>query len=72
MSIINVTDVQILDNPAAFTHPFKFQISFESSQDLQEGTTSLRHVWQRFKMCVVLALAYVLRLGVESNVRGLR
>lgn len=36
MSIINVTDVQILDNPAAFTHPFKFQISFESSQDLQE------------------------------------
>jgi len=29
MSLINVTDVQILDNPCAFSNPFQFEITFE-------------------------------------------
>jgi len=36
MSCIDITHVQILDNPAPFTNPFQFEISFECTRELQE------------------------------------
>lgn len=38
MSLINVTNVEILDNPTKFTNPFQFEITFEClAPGVQEG-----------------------------------
>ena len=37
MSLVNVTNVVVLDNPTQFTNPFQFEITFECLQDLNEG-----------------------------------
>lgn len=34
MSVVNVTNVTVLDNPAPFTNPFQFEITFECLADL--------------------------------------
>lgn len=39
MSAINVTQVSVLGNPAPYTHPFQFEISYECLYALQEGET---------------------------------
>eukprot|EP01041_Mallomonas_annulata_P000340 gene340-607_t len=36
MSIVYVTNVDVLDNPTAFTNPFQFEITFECLQELQD------------------------------------
>jgi hypothetical protein len=37
MSVVNITEVNVLDNPALFTAPYRFDITFESLADLSEG-----------------------------------
>jgi hypothetical protein len=37
MSNINVTNIQIMNNPAPFTDPLTFQVTFECLKDLPEG-----------------------------------
>jgi hypothetical protein len=38
MTLINVTNVQVLDNPTKFTNPFQFEITFECLQPgVKEG-----------------------------------
>lgn len=37
MALVNVTDIKVLDNPAKFTSPFQFEITFEAVQALKEG-----------------------------------
>ena len=37
MSLINVTNVVVLDNPTSFSNPFQFQVTFECIQELQDG-----------------------------------
>lgn len=39
MSAINVTQVSVLGNPAPYTHPFQFEISYECLYALQDGET---------------------------------
>ena len=41
MALVNIIDVNVLDNPAAFTNPFQFEITFECLQELQEGEMRL-------------------------------
>jgi histone chaperone ASF1 len=36
MALVNIIDVQVLDNPTAFTNPFQFEITFECIQELQD------------------------------------
>eukprot|EP00270_Netrium_digitus_P007349 TRINITY_DN2144_c1_g1_i6.p1 TRINITY_DN2144_c1_g1~~TRINITY_DN2144_c1_g1_i6.p1 ORF type:complete len:206 (+),score=50.99 TRINITY_DN2144_c1_g1_i6:110-727(+) len=36
MSIVKVTEVKVLDNPCAFTDPFRLEISYESLTSLQD------------------------------------
>jgi hypothetical protein len=39
MSLVNILNVEVLDNPTAFTNPFQFQITFESvAPGIKEGT----------------------------------
>jgi hypothetical protein len=42
MSLVNVTKVQVLDNPTAFTNPFTFEITFECLSALEEGASPVR------------------------------
>lgn len=37
MGCVNVTSIQILDNPAPFLNPLQFEITYECIQDLQDG-----------------------------------
>lgn len=37
MSLVNITNVVVLDNPTVFTNPFQFEITFECLQDLSDG-----------------------------------
>ena len=39
MSLISVTNVEILNNPAKFDEPFQFEISFECIAPVKEGQT---------------------------------
>ncbi|KNZ60944.1 histone chaperone ASF1 [Puccinia sorghi] len=36
MSIINITDIQVLENPAKFTDPYRFKITFECIAPLED------------------------------------
>jgi len=36
MSVVTMKHVQILNNPAAFSDPYEFEIIFESLEDLRE------------------------------------
>jgi hypothetical protein len=39
MPVVQVTNVEVLDNPTMFRNPFQFQITFECAPPgLQEGT----------------------------------
>jgi histone chaperone ASF1 len=46
MSLISVTNVEILNNPTKFTSPFQFEISFECISPVKEGEQQQRQ-WQR-------------------------
>ena len=37
MALVNITNVEILDNPAPFSNPFQFEITFECVGELQGG-----------------------------------
>lgn len=37
MSLVNLTDIQVLKNPAKFTDPYVFKITFECISELSEG-----------------------------------
>ena len=35
MNVVNVTSINVLDNPCAFSNPFQFEITFECLQELK-------------------------------------
>jgi len=43
MAMINVVNMVVLDNPTQFTNPFRFEITFECLQQLEDGTCKERH-----------------------------
>jgi histone chaperone ASF1 len=45
MSLINVLNVEVLDNPASFLTPFIFEITFECLSDLNMGNFYLIKTW---------------------------
>lgn len=40
MSAVNLTNVAVLDNPAMFLNPFRFEISYECLAPLKDGSIS--------------------------------
>jgi len=42
MSVINVTNVTVLDNPCLFTNPLQFEIQYECLQPLANGRRAHR------------------------------
>lgn len=48
MSAVNITNVTVLDNPAAFLNPFQFEISYECLTPLKDGNfdkTPTLYIW---------------------------
>ena len=49
MSVVNITDIQVLSNPGRFTDPYVFKITFECISELTEGKARSRkapsHPW---------------------------
>lgn len=41
MAKVNISDVEVLDNPATFYDKFKFKITFECFEPLEDGNTTL-------------------------------
>jgi len=39
MSLVNVANMIVLDNPAPFGNPLQFEITFECLQPLEDGTS---------------------------------
>ena len=37
MSLINIVNVEVLNNPSGFFDLFQFQVTFECLQELQDG-----------------------------------
>jgi len=37
MSVVNILNIQVLDNPTKFLNPFQFEITFECISPLKEG-----------------------------------
>jgi len=51
MSAVNITNVAVLDNPAAFLNPFQFEISYECLTPLKDGNNfTKRHRFGFFKI----------------------
>lgn len=40
MSAINITQINVLDNPTSFLNPFQFEISYECVRPLNEGQST--------------------------------
>jgi hypothetical protein len=38
MALVNVSNVVVHNNPAQFLAPFQFEVTFECSMELQDGT----------------------------------
>lgn len=39
MSVVNILNIQVLDNPTKFLNPFQFEITFECISPLKEGNS---------------------------------
>lgn len=39
MASVNVLNIDVLDNPTAFTNPFQFEVTFECVQELSDGAS---------------------------------
>lgn len=74
MASVNVTAVNVLDNPAPYTNPLQFEIHYECLNDLADGAFDLR------RSCAVsmgpercpTSRTRACRPGMEACVRGLR
>ncbi|KAJ0039112.1 hypothetical protein Pint_22185 [Pistacia integerrima] len=55
MSAVNITNVTVLDNPAAFLNPFQFEISYECLTPLKDGPFTSRkgYEFHAFEACRV-------------------
>lgn len=37
MSLVNILNIKVLDNPTSFNNPFQFEITFECNAPLKDG-----------------------------------
>ena len=42
MSVVSLLGVKVLNNPAAFSDPYEFEITFECLEQLQKGEITSR------------------------------
>lgn len=42
MAAVDIFDVKVLDNPAPFTNPLQFEITYDVRESLKEGMFAMR------------------------------
>ena len=67
MSVVSLLGVKITNNPAPFTAPYEFEITFECLEQLQSGTIRNRLWFARSNFMLI-----GLRLGMETYIRWFR
>lgn len=58
MSVINLTEIQVLNNPARFQDPYTFKITFECISELTEGEADYAFatvLWKALRMLCIRA-----------------
>lgn len=45
MAAVDIFDVKVLDNPAPFTNPLQFEITYDVREALKEGTFASARVY---------------------------
>ena len=43
MAAVDIFDVKVLDNPAPFTNPLQFEITYDVREALKDGMSSFFH-----------------------------
>ena len=43
MSLVNITNIIVEDNPASFLEPLKLKITFETAKEIPEGIYLITH-----------------------------
>ena len=54
MALVNITNVVVLDNPAPFTNPFSFEVTFECIQELADGKHNTPNLNNQYLTTVLL------------------
>lgn len=63
MSVVNITNIQVLDNPTRLGNPFQFEITFECIAALQYGIAIFI---KGFGIKPTLYFLFYVRFGVED------
>ena len=63
MSVVSLLGVKVLNNPAPFSAPYEFEITFECLEQLQKGDTSCNRT--------LTAVLTAFRPRMEAHLRGL-
>lgn len=71
MSVVSLLGVKVLNNPATFTSPYKFEITFECLEQLQKGECAADGINIHCQVTGVLTTARP-RLGMETDLRWIR
>lgn len=69
MSIVNITDVTVKQNPAKFEEPYVFKITFECIAPLKEGKSGIHPPPQEYFVCSLIGSSGVARSGMETRLR---
>jgi hypothetical protein len=56
MSLVNIINIQVLDNPTLFTNPFHFEITFECNAELKDGNYWISRLFDN-------ALSYITQMA---------
>lgn len=65
MSVVSLLGVKVLNNPALFTAPYEFEITFECLEQLREGRT-LHHSYIGHQLTISVS-----RPRMETHIRRL-
>lgn len=65
MSLVNILNIQVLDNPTNFKNPFQFEITFECNAPLKDGNEKERTIHDESTPKVINL--YICRSRVEND-----
>lgn len=71
MSIVSLININVLNNPAPFNAPYKFEITFECLEQLKQGMSIKSHYILTFITNPLLLTHTLNRLGMEADLRGI-
>lgn len=69
MSVVSLLGVRVVNNPAPFTAPYEFEITFECLEQLQKGVIDKPSGEKYFDLFEFCSNRLISRSGVETDLR---